>query len=185
MDPNLIQSIVQKIAGRSLFLIGMMGCGKSQTGPVLAKSLNYKYIDLDDLIEKVAQKPINKIFVEDGEKNFRTFESKCLQEIIKIPSMVISTGGGVVTEKENWGVLSQGIVIWMNLKKEFAIDRLSKEISKRPMLKGKELSEIYDDIFNSRKDLYAQADLSVNIADESVEEVVIKIINGINKKLLN
>ncbi len=183
MDQNLIESLVQKIAGRSLFLVGMMGCGKSRTGPILAKYLNYKYLDLDYLIEKVAKKSINNIFSEDGEEIFRYFESKCLQETIKIPSMVISTGGGVVTKKENWGILSQGIVIWIDLKKEFALERLSKEITKRPMLQDNDLNDIYDKIFNSRKDLYAQADIRINIANEDVDEVVNKIIFGIHKKL--
>ena len=56
MDKFIIEKTIKKIQGRSIFLIGMMGCGKSQTGPILARLLSYKYIDLDTLIERLANK---------------------------------------------------------------------------------------------------------------------------------
>ena len=66
MDKLIIEKTIKIIKGRSIFLIGMMGTGKSQTGPRLAKLLSYKYIDLDSLIEKLAKKSINQIFNDDG-----------------------------------------------------------------------------------------------------------------------
>ena len=56
MDKFIIEKIIKLIKGRNIFLIGMMGCGKSKTGPKLAQLLNYKYIDLDLFIEKVEKK---------------------------------------------------------------------------------------------------------------------------------
>ena len=102
----------------------MMACGKSQTGPKLAEILRYKYIDLDRLIEKIAKKTINKIFEVDGEEEFRELETNCLKETIKIPSLVISTGGGIVTKPENWGVLRQGIIIWLDTDQNIVLERL-------------------------------------------------------------
>ena len=63
MESNFIKSITNIIKGRSIFLIGMMGSGKSTTGPKLAKELQYKFIDLDCLIENLAKKPIDQIFL--------------------------------------------------------------------------------------------------------------------------
>ena len=103
MEQSIIEKTVHSIKGRSIFLIGMMGSGKSQTGLKLAELLNYKYIDLDSLIEKLAKKSINQIFNDEGEDNFRELEANCLKETVKIPSLVISTGGGIVTKSENWG----------------------------------------------------------------------------------
>ena len=117
MEKSIIEKTVKVIKGRSIFLIGMMGCGKSQTGPKLAQILSYKYIDLDSLIEKLAKKTINQIFIDSGEENFREIETNCLKEVIKIPSLVISTGGGVVTKPQNWGILRQGIIIWLDVDK--------------------------------------------------------------------
>ncbi len=137
MEESIIEKTVKVIKGRSIFLIGMMGCGKSKTGLKLAELLKYKYIDLDSLIEKLAKKSINQIFNDEGEDNFRELETNCLKETIKIPSLVISTGGGIVTKSENWGILRQGIIAWIDLEKDIALERLKNEIEKRPLLQGK------------------------------------------------
>ena len=115
MEQSIIKKTVHTLKGRSIFLIGMMGSGKSQTGLKLAELLKYKYIDLDLLIEKLVKKSINQIFNDEGENNFRELEASCLKETIKIPSLVISTGGGIVTKSENWGILRQGIIAWIDL----------------------------------------------------------------------
>ena len=181
MEEIFINKITNLLKGRSLFLIGMMACGKSKTGPKLAKLLKYKFIDLDSLIEKVAKKSISKIFEQDGENKFRIYEEQCLQEIIKFPSLVVSTGGGVVTKKENWGILRQGIVIWIDLEKKYAIERLKNEINNRPLLKGRNIEKNYSEIFQSRAGLYEQADLRIRVENENVEQVAKKIISALHK----
>ena len=108
MEQSIIEKTVHIIKGRSIFLIGMMGSGKSQTGLKLAELLKYKYIDLDSLIEKLARKSINQIFSDEGEDNFRELEANCLKETIKIPSLVISTGGGIVYQIGKLGNLKTG-----------------------------------------------------------------------------
>ena len=184
MESNFIKSITNIIKGRSIFLIGMMGSGKSKTGPKLAKELQYKFIDLDCLIENLAKKPIDQIFLEDGEDSFRQIETNSLKEIIQIPSMVVSTGGGIITRKENWGILRQGIVIWIDLNHEIAIKRLNSQINSRPLLQGENLEKVYYDILNSRKDLYSQADIRVSINEESTDKVTEKILFELKKNII-
>ena len=185
MEQSIIEKIVEVIKGRSIFLIGMMGCGKSQTGLKLAELLKYKYIDLDSLIEKLVKKSINEIFNDEGEDDFRELETNCLKETIKIPSLVISTGGGIVTKLENWGILRQGIIVWIDLDKEIALERLKNEIDKRPLLQGKNLNDLYMSILKSRENLYSQADLRIEIKKENIEEVAMKIIYMMHKKIIN
>ena len=185
MEQSIIEKTVHTIKGRSIFLIGMMGCGKSQTGLKLAELLQYKYIDLDSLIEKLAKKSINQIFNDEGEDNFRELEANCLKETIKIPSLVISTGGGIVTKSENWGILRQGIIAWIDLDKDIAIERLKNEIENRPLLQGKNLNDLYMSIFKSRANLYSQADLKIQVKKENIEEVAMKIINAIHKEIIS
>lgn len=180
MEETFINNITNLLKGRSIFLIGMMACGKSKTAPKVAQILKYKSIDLDLLIEKVAKKSISKIFEEDGEHKFRVYESQCLQEIIKFPSLVVSTGGGVITKNENWGILRQGIVIWIDLEEKFAIERLKSEIDNRPLLKGKDIESSYSEIFRSREGLYKKADLRIKVQNENVEQVAKKIINQLH-----
>ena len=185
MEQTIIKKIVHSIKGRNIFLIGMMGCGKSQTGLKLAELLKYKYIDLDSLIEKLSKKSINQIFDDEGEDSFRKLETNCLKETIKIPSLVVSTGGGIVTKSENWGILRQGIIVWIDLEEDIAIERLKNEIENRPLLQGKNLNELYISIFKSREKLYSQADLRIKVKKETIEEVGIKIINAIHKEIIN
>ena len=185
MKETIIAKIVKIMKGRNIFLIGMMGCGKSVTGLKLAELLKYKYIDLDLLIEKVAKKSINQIFKEDGEEKFRELETNCLKESIKIPSLIVSTGGGIVTKSENWGILRQGTVIWIDTDQEIALERLKNEIEKRPLLDGEDLNNLYASIMQARKDLYSQADLRIEVKKESIKEVAMKIIFEIQKRIIN
>jgi len=185
MEQSIIEKTVHTIKGRSIFLIGMLGAGKSQTGLKLAELLKYKYIDVDSLIEKLAKKSINQIFNDEGEDNFRKLEANCLNETIKIPSLVISTGGGIVTKSENWGILRQGIIVWIDLDKDIAIERLKNEIEKRPLHQGKNLNDLYMSIFKSRENLYSQADLRIQVKRENIEEVAMKIINAIHKEIIS
>ena len=184
MESNLTSGLIKKLSGRSIFLIGMMGSGKSSTGPVLAEILKYKYIDLDSLIEKLTNKTIDAIFTEEGEEYFRVLETQCLQEIIKLPSLVVSTGGGVILKKENWGVLRQGIVVWLDINKKIVLSRLNQTKDNRPLLKGN-IDIKYEEIFETRKDIYAQADLRVEINNEGVKNVAEKILNTLKKEINN
>ena len=184
MEPNFTNGLIKELRGRSIFLIGMMGSGKSSTGPVLAEILKYKYVDLDVLIEKLTKKTIDKVFSEEGEEYFRDLETQCLQEIIKLPSVVISTGGGVVLKKENWGILRQGIIVWLDINKEIALNRLNSKDNIRPLLKGN-IDVKYEEIFETRKDIYAQADLRVEINNEGVKNVAEKILNTLKKEINN
>ena len=185
MDKFIIEKTIKKIKGRNIFLIGMMGCGKSKTGPKLAQLLSYKYIDLDLLIEKLAKKTTNQIFSDSGEEEFRGLETTCLKETIKIPSLVISTGGGIVSTPQNWGILRQGIIIWLDVDKNIVIKRLKDDIENRPLLQEGNLNNLYTNILESRKNLYSQADLRIEINNENVEEVAKKIIYALHKKINN
>ena len=185
MDPFIIEKTIKLIKGRSIFLIGMMGCGKSKSGQKLAEILSYKYIDLDLLIEKLTKKSINQIFNDEGEENFRELETNCLKEAIKIPSLVISTGGGIVTQPINWGILRQGIIIWIDVNKDVVLKRLQNDIENRPLLQKDNLDNLYTSIFESRKNLYSQADIRVQINNENIDEVSKKISYAIYKKIIN
>ena len=184
MERNFTNGLIKELRGRSIFLIGMMGSGKSSTGPVLAEILKYKYVDLDVLIENLTKKTIDKVFSEEGEEYFRDLETQCLQEIIKLPSVVVSTGGGVVLKKENWGILRQGIIVWLDINKEIALNRLNSKDNIRPLLKGN-IDVKYEEIFETRKDIYAQADLRVEINNEGVVNVAEKILNALKKEINN
>ena len=179
------KTLKEKLGGRNIFLIGMMGSGKSQTGPVLAKMINYAFVDTDDVIEKASKQSISSIFEKDGEKVFRDVEKKVLKEISQHHSLVIATGGGLVTLPENWGILHQGIVIWLDLDLKRSIKRLESDKKKRPLLIGDDLAENFSQIYESRKPIYLESDLRIEVEDQSPYEVATMIAEHLPSILID
>ena len=179
------QNLKEKLGGRNIFLIGMMASGKSKTGPVLAKMINYAFVDTDDVIEKAAKQSIADIFEKDGEKVFRDIEKKVLKEISQHHSLVIATGGGLVTVPENWGILHQGIVIWLDLDLKRSIKRLESDQKKRPLLIGDDLAEKFSQIYERRKPIYLESDLRIEVEDQSPYEVATMIAEHLPSILID
>ena len=179
------KTLKEKLGGRNIFLIGMMGSGKSQTGPVLAKMINYAFVDTDDVIEKASKQSISSIFEKDGEKVFRDVEKKVLKEISQHHSLVIATGGGLVTLPENWGILHQGIVIWLDLDLRRSIKRLESDQKRRPLLLGDNLAENFSQIYESRKPIYLESDLRIEVEDQSPYEVAAMVAEHLPSILID
>ncbi|AAZ58964.1 shikimate kinase [Prochlorococcus marinus str. NATL2A] len=179
------KTLKEKLGGRNIFLIGMMGSGKSQTGPVLAKMINYAFVDTDDVIEKASKQSISSIFEKDGEKVFRDVEKKVLKEISQHHSLVIATGGGLVTLPENWGILHQGIVIWLDLDLRRSIKRLESDHKRRPLLLGDNLAENFSQIYESRKPIYLESDLRIEVEDQSPYEVATMVAEHLQSILID
>ncbi len=179
------KTLKEKLGGRNIFLIGMMGSGKSQTGPFLAKMINYAFVDTDDVIEKASKQSISSIFEKDGEKVFRDVEKKVLKEISQHHSLVIATGGGLVTLPENWGILHQGIVIWLDLDLKRSIQRLESDKKKRPLLIGDDLAGNFSQILESRKPIYLESDLRIEVEDQSPYEVATMIAKRLPSILID
>ena len=179
------KTLKEKLGGRNIFLIGMMASGKSQTGPVLAKMINYAFVDTDDVIEKASKQSISSIFEKDGEKVFRDVEKKVLKEISQHHSLVIATGGGLVTLPENWGILHQGIVIWLDLDLKRSIKRLESDQKRRPLLLEDNLAENFSQIYESRKPIYLESDLRIEVEDQAPCEVATMIAEHLPSILIN
>ena len=164
-------TLKQRLGGRSLYLVGMMGSGKTSTGRPLAERLGYGFVDADAVIEQAAGCSIPEIFERDGEAGFRSLESQVLNAISQRHSLVVATGGGVVTEPENWGVLHSGIVIWLDVVPDQLMQRLKADSTVRPLLQTADPEADLKALLNKRKPLYAEADLTVVINDETPDAV--------------
>ncbi|MGB0529478.1 MAG: shikimate kinase [Synechococcus sp.] len=164
-------TLKQRLAGRSLYLVGMMGSGKTSTGRPLAERLGYGFVDADAVIEQAAGCSIPDIFDRDGEAGFRKLESQVLSAISQRHSLVVATGGGVVTQPENWGLLHSGIVIWLDVVPDQLLQRLNADSTVRPLLQTADPEAALNALLNERRPLYAEADLTVVINDETPEAV--------------
>ena len=164
-------TLKQRLGGRSLYLVGMMGSGKTSTGRPLAERLGYGFVDADAVIEQAAGCSIPEIFERDGEEGFRKLESQVLSAISQRHSLVVATGGGVVTQPENWGLLHSGIVIWLDVVSDQLLQRLKADSTVRPLLLTADPEAALNTLLNERRPLYAEADLTVVINDEAPETV--------------
>ena len=177
-------TLKQRLGGRSLYLIGMMGSGKTSTGRPLAERLGYGFVDADAVIEQAAGCSISEIFQRDGEAEFRALEKQVLSSISQRHSLVVATGGGVVTQQENWGLLHSGIVIWLDVVQDQLLKRLQADKTMRPLLQTADPEAALNKLLAERKELYAEADLTVVIDDEPPEAIadgIVQLLPGLLK----
>jgi shikimate kinase len=171
--------LARRLQGLNLYLVGMMGAGKSAMGRPLAQALGYRFIDADTALEETAGRRIPEIFAEAGEEGFRALESAVLNELSRWHSLVVATGGGVVTRPVNWGHLQQGVVIWLDAPEAVLLQRLQGDPTPRPLLADPDPAGRLRDLLAERRPLYAQADLHVMQQGESPEALADRVLEAL------
>lgn len=168
------------LKGVNLYLVAMPGSGKTTVGRELAKQLNYGFVDTDVIVEKAAgDRSIAQIFAELGEAEFRSLESKVLAQVCAFTKLVISTGGGIVLQQENWSYLHHGLIVWLDLPVDLLYTRLAGDTT-RPLLQGVDPLAKLRSLFEQRQPLYAQADLRITVsADETPEQIATRVMEQI------
>jgi len=132
----------------NIILTGFMGTGKTTVGKLLAKQLEYQFVDTDRLIEKKEDMSIPDIFRERGETAFRALEHQVAEELGKKSSLVIATGGGLMLDHDNAESLERtGKVFCLVASPEEILKRISTDVDgDRPLLQvenpGKRISEL-------------------------------------------
>ncbi len=167
----------------NIYLIGMMGVGKSTIGKLLATKLNYKFIDGDDyIIENSKFNSINEIFECNSEEYFRNIESEKLQDLSLNDECVIATGGGIILKKDNILIMKKtGIIIYLKSNIESLANNLYNTES-RPLLKNIDLHSKLNEIFEKRKEIYDEvSDEDIYVNFKSKKEIVDLIINTIKR----
>lgn len=139
---------------KNLYLIGMMGAGKTCIGKMVAKKTHRRFVDTDALIEKKAGMTVAEIFEREGESGFRFRETVILASLARKKNLIVSTGGGVVVTPENTQLMRKsGTVVW--LKRELNTIIANPRIRRRPLL-AKNENAIFD-IMKAREPLYKKA----------------------------
>ncbi|MCO4822968.1 MAG: shikimate kinase [Flavobacteriaceae bacterium] len=171
-----------------VFLLGYMASGKSTIGSVLAKKMNYKFIDLDAFIETQEHLSIEQIFKEKGEIYFRKKESEYLQLILhKRDDFIIALGGGTPCYGGSMELLKQRndtTTIYLRASISTIVDRLKHEKSKRPLVAHLDTDEALTEFVGKhlfeRSYFYNQAEVVMPIDEKDMDE----IIDDIAKKLI-
>jgi len=167
------------LKGLNIYLVGMMGSGKTTIGKYLAQDFGYRFLDADKMIEAIASKPISEIFQDEGEPYFRDLETKVLAELSVYTRSVISTGGGIIQEQLNWSYLRHGLVIWLDVDIKILKKRLARD-------KSRPLADQLESLLETRRPLYAQADLHIPINQEqSPSSISAQIVAAVPSVLKN
>jgi shikimate kinase len=176
MNKSPSPNLAQRLQGLNIYLIGMMGAGKSAVGRPLAEALGYRFLDADDALEQVAGRSIPEIFATDGEAGFRELETAVLGQIASWHSLVVATGGGVVTRPANWGHMRQGVVVWLDAPAPLLLQRLRSDPTPRPLLQADDPGARLGELLAQRQPIYAQADLRVHQAGDGPTQVAQQVL---------
>ncbi len=162
---------------RNIFLIGLMGAGKTTIGRQLAQALDMQFLDSDHEIEARTGVKIPLIFELEGEQGFRDRESVVIDELTRKDNIILATGGGAVLREENRRCLKErGTVIYLQAGVDSLLERTRKD-KNRPLLQTEDPEAKLTALLKEREPLYlALADLVVDTGRGNVKAVVASIL---------
>ncbi|SFG25834.1 type I 3-dehydroquinate dehydratase [Oribacterium sp. WCC10] len=168
-----IMSMLGDASSENLYLIGFMASGKSTISAKLHELTGKPVFEMDRYIEEKMGMSITDIFDKFGEERFREIETETLREIRPDSGAIISTGGGAPMRAENREIMSsQGKVVYLSVKPETVIKRLSVNQTDRPVLAGHVNIEYVTELLKKRDPVYREtADVVLETDDMSIEEI--------------
>jgi len=158
---------------RNIYLVGLMGAGKTTIGKVLARRLSFAFIDSDLEIAQRTGVSLPTIFEIEGEEGFRKREAQVIAEIAALDKHVVATGGGVVLLRENREKLrGTGLVIYLNVPLHTLYER-TRHDKNRPLLQVKDPLQKLKELHIHRDPLYREvADIVVNGSRIAVQTIL-------------
>jgi shikimate kinase len=167
-DATASEPVGLSISG-NIFLVGMMGAGKTSVGRVLAKRLNKVFYDSDHVIEQRTGVKIPVIFEIEGEPGFRHRESIVLDELTALNEVVLATGGGAVLAPENRERLrTRGTVVYLRASVKDLLNR-TRHDKNRPLLQTTDPRARLNELFEIRDPLYREiAHVTIDTGSQSL-----------------
>ena len=161
---------------KNLVLIGMMSSGKSTIGGLLAKKLNFKFFDIDKIIENETKMKITEIFKIKGENFFRNLEEKTTIKLLNFSEVIISLGGGgFINETIRKEANTKSKTFWLNWNLDTLISRIRKK-NNRPVALALNNNELKN-LIVKRSKYYSKAKYKINCQNLTRSEIIKKILN--------
>ncbi len=138
----------------NIYLIGLMGAGKTTIGRQLAKALSMPFYDSDKVIEDTTGVNVSMIFEYEGEPGFRIREQSTIKKLTELKGIVLATGGGVVLKEQNRNLLKKnGLVVYLQCSIDKILHR-TKHDHQRPLLNTENPRKRLETLFSEREALY-------------------------------
>jgi 3-dehydroquinate synthase len=162
----------------SIFLVGLMGAGKTTVGRALAKKLGKRFIDSDHEIEARTGASIPLIFEIEGEASFRQREAEVIAELTQLPDIVLATGGGAILRPENRECLkTRGTVLYLRASINSILQRTSHD-KNRPLLQTANPRQRLEQLAREREPYYREvADYVIETGRPNVQSLVHMILS--------
>jgi shikimate kinase len=157
-----------------VYLVGFMGSGKTSVGRLLAEKLEWTFVDLDHRIEDRAGQTIRKIFMQSGERRFRSLECDALREVGRESGRsIVALGGGAFVSEVNRAVIRRtGVSVWLDVPFRTLLRRVSGD-RRRPLAGDRErLHELY----RTRLPFYHEADVRVRAGEAPAERLAAEVL---------
>jgi shikimate kinase len=160
----------------NIFLVGLMGAGKTSIGKLLAKRLGKSFVDCDHEIERVTGVKIPVIFEIEGEAGFRVREARMLADLVRGRNLVLATGGGAVLLPQNRTALAgNGVVVYLRAAAPDLLQR-TRHDRNRPLLRTAEPLTRLEQLYAERDPLYREvADIVVDTGNQSLGSLAHKL----------
>jgi shikimate kinase len=173
------EELVERLAGKPIVLVGMMGVGKTTIGRRVAAKLSRQFLDSDEEIEKAAQMSIPEMFEQRGEAEFRAGETRVIARVLKDRDIVLATGGGAFVNGETRALVKgEAISVWLKANADILFERVSRR-SNRPLLKTANPRATLEKLIEERYPIYAEADLTVSSRDVPQDVVANDVIDAV------
>jgi shikimate kinase len=166
----------------NIFLVGMMGAGKTTLGRTLARRLQRDFVDTDRLLVERTGVPVATIFEIEGEDGFRKRESGLLAELAERDESVIATGGGAVLLEENRDLMrAHGIVIYLRARLDSLWQRTRNDTT-RPLLATEDPRATLEHLLERRDPLYrAAAHIIVDTGAQSTSTLALRVMRALRE----
>jgi XRE family aerobic/anaerobic benzoate catabolism transcriptional regulator len=167
----------EAVRRKRITLVGLRGAGKTTLGNALAKSLRRPLVELDKEIEREAGISLSEVFLLYGQAGYRRIERRCLERVINSQEdMVLTVGGGIVSEPETYNLLLLNCyTVWIKAAPEEHMARVVAQGDTRPMAGHAEAMEDLRNILAAREALYSKADAVVDTAGRSIETSLVAL----------